>query len=296
MASGVILPWAQYGLPLDETTLAQTLHQANYYTAIVGKWHVGDTEPAYLPTARGFDYHYGLYIAIDHFTHMWLGGLDWHRDAKPLVEPGYDIDLESDDCVRIIQQHDYTQKPLFLYDATFAVHAFNQAPPKYADHYANAPTKERQMLLGMCEALDVQVGRIVDALDKSGQLNNTLVLFLSDNGGDLHHAASNGPLRAGKGEYYEGGVRIPAFAYWPGKITPGQTNDSLAYIADLYPTFAHLAGAPLPNKTMDGNDLAPVLFQTSRAAERKSISCSTILSGAIAVRSSNGPGNSIATR
>ncbi len=271
MASGVILNHLHYGLPLDETTLAQTLKKAGYATDIVGKWHLGHETPAHLPTERGFDYHYGLYTAIDHFTHMWQGGLDWHRNRKAVREEGYASDLIGDDCVRIIKEHDFSKSPLFLYNPMFAVHAFNQAPEKYTAAYADEKDPDRRGLLGLCAAMDLQFGRIIDALKEAGQLENTLVFFFSDNGGNLHASANNGPLRDGKGSYYEGGLRVPAFAYWPGKIAAGKTTDALAYAADLYPTFAALAGAPLPAKPLDGIDLAPVLFKNATASGRREI-------------------------
>jgi len=271
MASGVILNHLHYGLPLDETTLAQTLKKAGYSTAIVGKWHLGHETPAHLPTERGFDHHYGLYTAIDHFTHIWQGGLDWHRNRKAVREDGYASDLLGDDCVRLIREHDFSKNPLFLYNPMFAVHAFNQAPEKYTAAFADEKNKDRRGLLGLCAAMDLQFARLIEALKEAGQLDNTLVFFVSDNGGNLHAAANNSPLREGKGTHYEGGVRVPAFAYWPGKIAPGRTSDALAHVADIYPTFADLAGAPLPEKPLDGMDLAPVLFKNATASGRKEI-------------------------
>ncbi|MFA7369824.1 MAG: arylsulfatase [Kiritimatiellales bacterium] len=271
MASGVILNHLHYGLPLDETTLGQVMKSAGYATCIVGKWHLGHETPAYLPTERGFDYHYGLYTAIDHFTHEWMGGLDWHRNRKPLREEGYATDLLGEDCVRIIGEHDFKQKPLFLYHPMFAVHAWNQAPEKYTAPYADVTDKDRRGLLGLCAAMDFQFGQIIQALEKAGQLNNTLVLFVSDNGGNSHVAADNGPLSGAKGSYYEGGLRVPAFAYWPGKIKGGQTTEALAHITDVFPTIAKLAGAGLPEKPLDGFDLAPVLFGSAQTSGRQEI-------------------------
>ncbi|MEA2069407.1 MAG: arylsulfatase [Verrucomicrobiota bacterium] len=271
MASGVVLNHLHYGLPLDETTMAQMLKDAGYATYIVGKWHLGHETPAYLPTERGFDYHYGLYTAIDHFTHEWQGALDWHRNRKPIREKGYATDLLGEDCVRIIEQHDFDQKPLFLYHAMFAVHAWNQSTEEYMAPYSDVPDKERRGLLGLCAAMDYQFGQIIQALKNTGQLENTLVFFLSDNGGPTRHAADNGSLRSGKGSYYEGGLRVPAFATWPGKIKPGRTSEALAHVADLLPTFGKLAGAQLPEKPLDGFDLAPVLFNQAETTGRDEI-------------------------
>jgi arylsulfatase A-like enzyme len=110
----VVRPWAEYGLPVEERTLANALHDAGYYTAITGKWHLGEVEKKYLPLQRGFDYHYGCYRgAIDYYDHTasGVGGLDWHRNGKPLREEGYSTDLTASDAVKVIQNHD-TNKPL----------------------------------------------------------------------------------------------------------------------------------------------------------------------------------------
>jgi arylsulfatase A-like enzyme len=271
MASGVILNHLHYGLPLDETTLAQVLKNAGYATAIVGKWHLGHETPAHLPTERGFDHHYGLYTAIDHFTHEWQGGLDWHRNRQAVREEGYATDLLGDECVRLIEGHDFSRQPLFLYHPMFAVHSLNQSTEEYMAPYAEVKNRERRGLLGLCAAMDKQFGRMVDALDKAGQLDNTLILFLSDNGGPLRHAAVNRPLRDGKGSYYDGGLRVPAFAYWRGKIAPGRTTGALAHATDVFPTFAALAGAALPGKPLDGFNLAPVLFDNATTTGRREI-------------------------
>ncbi|MCF7817920.1 MAG: arylsulfatase [Kiritimatiellales bacterium] len=271
MASGVILNHLHYGLPLDETTLGQIMKSAGYATYIVGKWHLGHETPEYLPTERGFDYHYGLYTAMDHFTHEWQGALDWHRNRKPVREEGYATDLLGEDCVRIIKGHDFKKQPLFLYHPMFAVHAWNQSTPEYMAPYADVADKDRRGLLGLCAAMDYQFGQIIQALEKAGQLDNTLVLFMSDNGGNAHASADNGPLRGSKGTYYEGGLRVPAFAYWPGKIKGGRTTEALMHVTDIFPTFGKLAGAKMPAKALDGFDLSPVLFGNAETTGRMEI-------------------------
>jgi arylsulfatase A-like enzyme len=279
MASGVVLNHLEYGLPLDETTVAQVLKQAGYATYIVGKWHLGHKSPAYLPTERGFDYHYGFYTAIDHFTHQWQGGHDWHRNRQTVREEGYATDLLAADCERLIAEHDFSERPMFLYHAMFAPHAWNQALEEDMKPYLHVENKERRAYLGLVAAMDRAVGRTVAALEKAGQLDNTLVIFLSDNGGATspetgridHRAAYNDPLRSGKGSYYEGGIRVPAFAFWPGKIEAGRVAGGLVHVVDLLPTFANLAGAALPEKPLDGMDLAPVLFGGADTTGRKEI-------------------------
>ncbi|AKJ63421.1 arylsulfatase B [Kiritimatiella glycovorans] len=271
MASGVVLNHLDYGLPLDEVTLGEVMKSAGYGTYCVGKWHLGHVTPEYLPTERGFDYHYGLYTAIDHFTHKWNGALDWHRNREPLREEGYATDLLGDDCVRIIEEHEFDEEPMFLYHPMFAVHAWNQSTEEYMAPYSDVKDPKRRGLLGLIAAMDNQFGRIVDALEARGQLQNTLVFFLSDNGGCERQAGENGPLRAGKGSYYEGGVRVPAFAYWLGKIEGGRTSDALAHAVDIMPTLANLVGAELPDKPIDGRDLAPVLFEGAESTGREEI-------------------------
>ena len=279
MASGVVLNHLEYGLPLDETTLADCLRDAGYATYIVGKWHLGHHTPDYLPTERGFDYHYGLYTAIDHFTRQWQGGHDWHRNREPVREEGYATDLLAADCERIIAEHDFGKKPMFLYHAMFAPHAWNQSTAEYMAPYAHVEDRERRGLLGLLAAMDSAFGRTVAALEKAGQLENTLVFFLSDNGGSSppeggkrgHRTAYNGLLRDGKGSYYEGGIRVPAFAFWPGRIEAGRSTQALAHVTDLFPTFAKLAGARLPEKPLDGFDLSPVLFSEADSSGRREI-------------------------
>jgi arylsulfatase A-like enzyme len=271
MASGVILNHLEYGLPLDETTLAEVLREAGYGTYIIGKWHLGHHAPQYLPTERGFDYHYGFYTAIDHFTRYWQGGLDWHRNRQPVRKEGYATDLLADDVERIVAEHDFSERPMFLYHAMFAPHAWMQSTDEYMAPFQHVENDERRGLLGLLAAMDQAFIRTIEAFEKAGQLDNTLFLFFSDNGGPAHHQALNYPLRGEKGTYYEGGVRVPAFAYWPGRIETGTVSEALMYVADIFPTIASLAGAELPEKPLDGYDLSPVLFDGATETGRNEI-------------------------
>jgi arylsulfatase A-like enzyme len=262
---GVVRPWAQYGLPLEERTLAQALKGAGYFTAIVGKWHLGHFQPAYLPTARGFDHQYGHYNgALDYFTHIRDGGFDWHRNDKVCRDEGYTTTLLGDEAVRLIEKHD-TAKPLFLYTAFNAPHTPLQALPEHLNHYEHVQDKKRRVFSAMVHAVDEQIGRIVAALEKRGMTENTLIIFSSDNGGPVNLGATNGRLRAGKGSLYEGGVRSPALLTWPGKLKAG-TNHEPLHIVDLYPTLVKLGGASLEQKLpLDGKDIWPVLTQGKRS-------------------------------
>lgn len=252
---GVVRPWAQYGLPLEERTLPQMLKAAGYTTAIVGKWHLGHFDPAYLPTRRGFDHQYGHYNGnIDYFSHERDGGFDWHRDDRVNRDEGYSTHLIAREAVRLIQEKSADQ-PLFLYVPFNAVHAPHQVPEQYKKPYA-ALAEPRRTYAGMVAAEDEAVGQIVAALEAKGIRQNTLIVWSSDNGGPSPgRVTSNGPLRAGKGTLYEGGVRVCAFATWDGHIKPGSTVDAPLHIVDWYPTLARLAGASLDQKlSLDGRD------------------------------------------
>jgi arylsulfatase A-like enzyme len=258
---GVVRPWAQYGLPLEERTLAQALKEAGYATAIVGKWHLGHFAEAYLPTRRGFDHQYGHYNgAIDYFTHVRDGGFDWHRNDKVCRDEGYATHLLASEAARFI--HDNARKPFFLYVAFNAVHSPHQVPDEYLKPYAHLKG-ERRKYAGMLAAMDEAVGQIVDAVEKAGVRKNTLFVFSSDNGGPQPGVVTdNGKFRAGKGTLYEGGVRVAAFATWDGHIKPGGTVTEPIHIVDWYPTLLKLCGANSQQKLpADGLDIWPTLTE-----------------------------------
>ncbi len=261
LQTGVVRPWAAYGLPLEERLLPQALKEAGYETAIVGKWHLGHFQPAYLPTNRGFDHQYGHYNgALDYYKHDRDGGFDWHKDDKVNRDEGYSTELVGREAARLIKERD-PQKPLFLYVPFNGVHGPFQAPQEYSEPYTQF-SGTRRIYAGMVTALDDAVGKIVTALEDAKQLENTLIIFSSDNGGPSPGTiTSNGPLRAGKGTLYEGGVRVCAFATWPGQIKSSDVELPI-HITDWYPTLLRLAGAkleqPLP---VDGVDIWPTLTE-----------------------------------
>jgi arylsulfatase A-like enzyme len=257
---GVVRPWAKYGMPLDERTLPQALREAGYETAIVGKWHLGSFDAAYLPTRRGFDHQFGHYFgAIDYFTHVRDGKHDWYRDDKESRDEGYLTHLIAREAVRLIRERDKS-KPLFLYVAFNAVHAPHQVPEAYKKPYAHLK-EPRRTYAGMVAAMDEAVGQITAAIDDAGMRTNTLFIFSSDNGGPRPGiVTSNGPLRAGKATLYEGGVRVAAFATWDDRIKPGSKVNAALHITDWYPTLLKLAGASLDQKLpIDGRDAWPAI-------------------------------------
>lgn len=262
----VVRPHAKWGLPLAERTLAQALREAGYQTAISGKWHLGEFQPEYLPTKRGFDHQYGLWFGmIDYFTHMRDGVRDWHRDDRPCEDEGYATHLIANEACRLIRARD-AQKPLFLYLPFNAVHGPLQVPESYTGPYKELPAR-RKTYAGMVAAMDEAVGQVVAALEEQKMLGSTLIVFSSDNGGPNPGAVTdNGPLRGGKGTIFEGGVRVCAFASWPGRIPAGKVVDEPMHIIDWYPTLLQLAGGSLEQKLpLDGKDIWPVLTQGAKS-------------------------------
>jgi arylsulfatase A-like enzyme len=272
LQTAVIPSAGRYGLATDEWLLPQALKQAGYQTAIVGKWHLGHFDRQYLPSQRGFDYSYGPLIGeIDHFKHESHGVTDWYRNNKVLKEPGYDTQLLGADAVRIISEHDPKSPPLFLYLAFTAPHTPYQAPQNYLDKYKEIADPLRRAYAAQITAMDDEIGKVVGALDKRHIRDNTLIFFVSDNGGTRSNMftgevevkgelpANNGPYRDGKGSVYEGGTRVVAIANWPGHIKPAVVN-GMIHIVDVYPTLAGLAGAQLgKNKPLDGVDVWPAI-------------------------------------
>lgn len=256
---GVVRPWAQYGLPLDEQTLPQGLKNVGYTTAICGKWHLGHFERAYLPTQRGFDMQYGHYNgAIDYNTHIRDGGFDWHRNDQVCRDEGYSTHLLAKEACSFIKET-AGKKPFFLYVPFNAVHAPHQVPAKYMEPYAKLQG-ERRKYAGMLAAMDEAIGQIVASVEAAGLTKKTLFIFSSDNGGPQPGVVTdNGPYRAGKATLYEGGVRVVAFATWEGTIKPGTCKEPL-HIVDWYPTLLNLVGAKITQKQpLDGLDAWPTL-------------------------------------
>lgn len=261
----VILGGHTYGLPTDEWILPQALKDDGYKTAIIGKWHLGHADRKFWPKQRGFDYQYGPMLGeIDYYTHKEHGVLDWYRDNKKVDEPGYVTELLGKDAVKLIDAHD-PKTPLFMYLAFTAPHAPYQAPQEYIDRYKNIEEPTRRIYAAMITSMDDQIGNVLNALQRRGMRENTLVIFQSDNGGNrsatfageidvskLKLPSDNGPYREGKGTLYEGGTRVVALANWPGHIKPGKVDQPI-HVVDMYPTLAGIAGASTAKaKQLDG--------------------------------------------
>ena len=284
LQAGVIRPWEDRGLSLEERILPQVLKESGYATAIVGKWHLGCYQRAYLPTSRGFDHQYGHYSgAIDYFTHQRDGGFDWHRDDRVCRDEGYSTHLIAREAGRLLREQP-ADKPFFLYVPFNAVHAPHEVPEKYCVPYASLP-EPRRTYAGMVAAMDEAIGQILAALDERGFRTNTLIFFSSDNGGPQPgRVTSNGPLRAGKGTVYEGGTRVCACVAWQGRIQPGSAIAQPMHMVDWYPTLLKLAGASLDQKLpLDGCDILPVLTQGKPSPHEEILLNTSPRAGAIRV-------------
>lgn len=267
LQTAVIPSGGLYGLPTDEWLLPQALKEAGYKTALVGKWHLGHAKPEYWPPQRGFDHFYGALVGeIDHFKHEAHGVVDWYRGNDQVVEPGYDTVLFGDDAVRLINDQD-PKTPLFLYLAFTAPHTPFQAPQEYLDRNAHIADESRRAYAAMINAMDDQIGRVLEALEKRNMRENTLIVFHSDNGGTRSAKfagesavkgelpPNNGPYRDGKGMLYEGGTRVVGLANWPGRVQPGVVS-GMVHVVDMYPSLLGLAGAKLDkSKPLDGMDV-----------------------------------------
>ena len=228
----------EHVMPRTAPLLPEILKQNGYQTLMVGKWHLGAVSTEDLPHRRGFDYYYGhLGGYIDFFTHLRDGGLDWQRNGSSLREAGYSTDLLAEDAARVIVGRD-RQRPFFLYLAFNAPHTPLQVPAASLAGYESIKDPVRRQFAGMVTAMDAAIGRVMDTLRSEGVLDDTIVVFVSDNGGNERAGADNGPLRAGKGTIFEGGMRVPALVSWPeGLSRRGARLESIMTVHDWVPTL-----------------------------------------------------------
>ena len=250
-------------LPLEEVTIAEALKPAGYVCASIGKWHLGP--PQYFPQYQGFD----LNVAGGDIGHP--ASYFWPYEGKTHTVPGlktggsageYLTDRLTDAAEHFIEQN--KAGPFFLYFAHYAVHVPLEAKPAVVAKYKNrAPPggQTNAVYAAMVESVDDSVGRILRKLDALGIAGNTVVVFMSDNGGLWPQATSNAPLRAGKGYPYEGGFREPLIIKWPGATQAGTTCCTPVSSIDFFPTLIDIAGAKLPGP-VDGRSLVPLLKQS----------------------------------
>ncbi|XP_068143020.1 arylsulfatase B isoform X2 [Drosophila tropicalis] len=279
-------PW---GLPLNETTMAEIFQQNGYYTSLLGKWHLGMSQRNFTPTKRGFDTHLGYLGAyIDYYDQTYLqSSQNYSRghDFRDNLEASHDkvghyvTDVLSDAAVELIEKHNVTAKPLFLLLSHLAPHAANdddplQAPMEELSQFEYIQNKSHRYYAAMVSRLDKSVGRVIEALANREMLRNSIVLFLSDNGGPSagEHAntASNYPLRGQKHTPWEGGIRSSAAIWSPEFERLGSVWKQRIYIGDLLPTLCAAAGISLePSLHLDGLNLWSALKYGYESVERE---------------------------
>jgi arylsulfatase A-like enzyme len=256
---------SRVGLPLSEITMADILRKHGCATGAFGKWHLGIRMP-YHPINRGFDEFYGF---LGHGAHDYFDlkrqpedfQSIWRND-KVTDDSGYLTDNLGREAVNFVRKH--RDRPFFLYLAFNAVHTPLQAPEQTLRKY-DTGRRNRDIYLAMLEHEDRAVGMLLDELEKAGLARNTLVFFLSDNGGARNNASSNGVLRDYKHSVYEGGIRVPFMVSWPARLPAGTAFHEPVICMDILPTAAAAAGVPLPaDRTYDGKNLLPYLTGEAR--------------------------------
>lgn len=229
------------GLPTDVKIMPQYLKDLGYQTFMVGKWHLGLSDRAFHPDSRGFDYHYGhIGGYIDFYTKVYQGGYDWQRNGEIVREDGFATDLKSADAVRVIKARD-TEEPFMMYLAYNAPHTPLQTLPEPTGLNLDLDG-DRKVYGEMVTNFDAGIGDVIDTLSDEGILNDTIIVFSSDNGGLLTAGASNGDLRGGKGGALEGGMRVPGLIWWPGTVEGGRTLDQMVAMHDWLPTLLEAVG------------------------------------------------------
>lgn len=247
--------------------LPEVLKSAGYHTAIVGKWHLGLESPN-TPTERGFDFFHGFLDGMmeDYYQHL-RQDQNYMRLNRDVITPeGHATDLFTDWSIEYIHERAETVQPFFLYLAYTAPHAPIQPPEDWLARVKQREpgiSEDRAKLVALIEHMDDGIGRVMRALEESGAGDNTLIVFTSDNGGDAAASATNGALRGAKQDMYEGGIREPACAVWPGHITPGARTDAITLTMDLFPTLCEIGGAEF-NHDIDGQSFLPTLLGESQ--------------------------------
>lgn len=266
-------PAGGFGLPVAEVTLANRLKEAGYVTGMVGKWHLG-AEKKFQPPSRGFDEFFGFLGG----AHAYFppggnakggqaGGI--YRGYETVEEKEYLTDAFSREATAFIDRHQ--KEPFFLYLTFNAVHLPMHAAEKYLARFADVPDQKRRTYCAMMAAMDDAIGNVLKKLENCQLTQQTLILFISDNGGPPVNASSNGPLRGHKATTWEGGVRVPYLAQWKGKLPAGKTFDQPVIQLDLHPTILAAAGVSVADTKLDGVNLLPHWQGENRSAPHESL-------------------------
>lgn len=285
-----VMPMGQQPITDETVTLAEVLDEAGYRTGVIGKWGLGGPGSEGEPNNQGFDYFFG-YLGQRHAHNYYPEFL--FRNTERVLLPGnklpdekrgdgsghaiekvtYSHDMIADEAIEFVAAED--DQPFFLLLTITIPHANNEAGdegmevPSLESYVDESWPEPQKGLASMITRMDRDMGRLLEQIEASGKADNTIVLFTSDNGphaeggNDPDYFDSNGPLRGKKRDLYEGGIRVPLIAYWPGKISAGNATDHISYFGDFYTTFAELAGVSLDNTdTLNSISLVPTLMGT----------------------------------
>lgn len=282
LARAVIPPQRDFGLDPAETTVAEALAERGYkHRGVFGKWHLGHHQPQWHPLSQGFTHFHGHYNgAIDYFALTRENIRDWHVDWTPSGEQGYSTTLIGEAVTGWIKDVAAADSSYFCYVPFNAPHSPFQALPEDLDRYAGIPAvtgvkkpkrqaKNRQTIAAMIWRMDVAIGQILNTIEATGEADNTIVWFTSDNGGVGSFPNNNKPLRGNKLDVFEGGIRVPACVKWPARISAGGKLDDVTGYIDVLPTLLAAAAtdasrkiAPTdesPARPLDGVNLLPYL-------------------------------------
>ena len=254
--------------------LPKPLKVAGYHTAIVGKWHLGLESPN-RPNERGFDHFKGFLCDMidDYYKHRRHGINYFRENEKEIDPPGHATDLFTEWAIDYLDDRKGKKEPFFLYLSYNAPHTPIQPPADWLAKVKareNGITDQRAKLVALIEHLDDGIGQVIAALKKNGQDKNTLIIFTSDNGGQLSVGARCGNHRGGKQDMYEGGLKVPTCAVWPGHIKPGMRSNLRGLSMDIYPTACEAASAKVP-KYVEGVSLLPTLLGKPQIIKRDMI-------------------------
>lgn len=295
VAYATIMAWDNIGIHPDEHFMPESFLAAGYQTAMVGKWHLGHAQQTYHPNNRGFEHFYGhLHTEVGFYPPFAnQGGKDFQRNGVSIEDEGYETFLLADEVSRYIRERDRS-KPFFLYMPFIAPHTPLDAPDDLKEKYKDintdlAPSRSEQtdntrriskmllqpsarpMYAAVVDGMDQAIAQVLATLDEQKITDNTIVLFFSDNGGAAYSVggADNVPLRGGKGDTFEGGIRVVSLLRWPGKIEAGSKLTDIMTAMDVFPTLSDAAGVEMQNRyQLDGKSLWPAIHE-GKPAPRK---------------------------
>ena len=259
----------------DAILLPQVLKTAGYTSAIIGKWHLGYVSPN-LPNDKGFDHFKGFLgdMMEDYYEHLRFGN-NYMRHNRQVIETKgtHATDLFTQWTIEYLNERKGKQEPFFLYLAYNAPHTPIQPPSEWeaiVKRREPQMSEDRAKLVALIEHLDHGVGQVLDALEKNGMMNNTLIIFSSDNGGQLSVGANNGFLRGGKQDMYEGGIRVIGGFLWKDRIKAGSVTDNFAVLFDLFPTICEVAGAKITHQ-IDAISILPTLLGQQQVTDNRTV-------------------------